>query len=123
MCTGHDPNEACSWPKKTVRASIALIIIPTIIFFSCAMMIMFFIKGQYESALGILSALSGIAGTVIGYYFGSRSAESAADTISNMEHDIIESKNREIEFRNHEIEIQSRNLSYQNPNNTETVNN
>ena len=96
MCTDHNPNEACGWPKKTIRGAIALIIIPIIILLMGSMMIMFFIIGQYESALGILSVLSGTSGSIIGYYFGSRSAESAADTISNMEHELIESKNMEI---------------------------
>nr|QBK91390.1 MAG: hypothetical protein LCPAC302_00100 [Pithovirus LCPAC302] len=96
MCTGHDPNEACSWPKKTVRAAIALICIPMIIGFSCVIMVLLFTKGQYESALGILASLTGIAGTIVGYYFGSRSAESAADKIITMEHEILESRNKEI---------------------------
>ena len=94
-----NPNEACGWPRKTVRATIALIVIPTVISAAIAMMILLFIRDQYESALGILATLTGLLGTIVGYYFGSRSAERVSDLIAQTEHEIIESRNRELSLR------------------------
>ena len=91
-CDVSNSEEACGWPKKTVRATIALIVIPPVILAAIAMMIYLFVQKQYESALGILSSLTGIAGTIVGYYFGSRSAENASEIISK-EHQLIESRN------------------------------
>jgi hypothetical protein len=99
MCTTHNTTEAFGWPKGTVRGLIAIIICITIVLIMSVLMILFFIKEQYESALGILSVLSGILGSIIGYYFGSRSAETATDTISKMEHEMNEVRTREMNTR------------------------
>ena len=77
VCCNGNQDEACGWPRKTVRATIALVSIPIIIAGSIVMMILLFLKGKYSSALGVLSGLTGILGTIIGYYFGSRSAENS----------------------------------------------
>ena len=77
VCCNGNQDEACGWPRKTVRATIALVSIPIIITGSIVLMILLFWRGKYSSALGVLSGLTGILGTIIGYYFGSRSAENS----------------------------------------------
>ena len=73
MC-GSNPNEALNLPSGSVRAILALIIIPPVILGAIALMILMFVREQYTSALGILSGLTGMSGTVVGYYFGVNSA-------------------------------------------------
>ena len=80
MC-GSDHNEALGLPSGSVRAILTLIIVPPIILSSIALMILMFIQNQYSSALGILSGLTGITGTIVGYYFGTKSAEKASKAI------------------------------------------
>jgi len=107
-CCGDqfNPNEACGWPKKTVRATIALMVIPPVIMGSIAMMILLFTKQQYESALGILATLTGILGTIVGYYFGSRSAERASEIIREAEHENLENANRQLELLGQQVGYQ-----------------
>ena len=115
MC-GKNIDEACGWPKKTVRATIAMsVVIPVTIGAIIAMTILF-VNKEYESALAILSSLTGLTGTIIGYYFGARSAESASDLIAKTEHELIESKNKEIEMLGRSYR------SYQNNDQDEVIN-
>lgn len=99
MCKNSDPKEACGWPSGTVRASYGYIVIPSIIGLLGAGMIILFVREQYESALGLMNGLSGILGTVIGYYFGSRSTEVAHNTLTKIEHEKNEIKHRKLDFQ------------------------
>ena len=97
-CKCTNPDEACGWPKKTVRATIALSVVISVVVSAIVCMIWLVVVKQYESALGILATLTGLVGTIIGYYFGSRSAESASQLIAQAEHELIESRNKEMEM-------------------------
>lgn len=79
-----NPNEALGWPPGSVRAVLALSIIPLTMAGSIALMILMFVKEQYSAALGILSGLTGMAGSVVGYYFGTKTAEKAGKEISKV---------------------------------------
>jgi len=96
MCGESD--EACGWPKKTVRAAMAMAIVIPVTMAAITAMLILFIRDQYESALGILAPLMGLSGTIIGYYFGTRSAEAASDMVAKADRELIESKNKEIEM-------------------------
>ena len=95
MC-GKDPKEALGWPPGSVRAILAIIIIPCTTIGSIILMCLMFWKQQYTSAMGILSGLTGLAGAVVGYYFGTKSAQKATDEIIKA-HDEVRSKNYQIE--------------------------
>ena len=97
MC-GRVPDQALGWPAGTVRAILALIIVPLITTASVCLMILFYTVGKYTEALGILSGLTGFTGSVVGYYFGTKSAEKASS-------EIIRAHNQEIEFRNRFIQV------------------
>lgn len=97
-CCCQNPDEACGWPPKTVRATMALFIVILVHIAATTAMIWFIVDKQYESALGILATLTGSVGTIIGYYFGSRSGESASKLLAEAEHELIESRNKEIEL-------------------------
>lgn len=92
MCGPRDNNEALGMPSGSVRAILSFAIVPTILSAAIAAMILLFVRGEYNSALGILSSLTGISGTVVGYYFGSKSAEKASK-------EIIRAHDREIASR------------------------
>lgn len=99
MCLGTIPDESCGWPKGTVRSTLSLIIIITGLASMSTLMILLFTKDQYEAAIGVAGTIAGFVGLVIGYYFGSKSAEGAAKMISNVETQIME-RNRELEAGN-----------------------
>ena len=77
-------SEALGCPPGSVRAILALSIIPLTVASSITLMILMFTKEQYTSALGILSGLTGFAGSVVGYYFGTKSAEKAGKEIAKV---------------------------------------
>ncbi len=97
-CFGNIEGESCGWPKGTVRACIAISTISLTFLASIIIMVILIIKEQYTIALGINSVIWGIIGTIIGHYFGSKQAEGAAKMISQTEHELIESRNREIDY-------------------------
>lgn len=98
MC-GRNDNEALGLPSGSVRAILALIIIPPVILGAVVLMILMFLYAQYTSALGVLSGLTGMSGTVVGYYFGVNSANKVTTELTRSlqaKDDIINSKNEEI---------------------------
>jgi hypothetical protein len=99
-CFGPLEDESCGWPKGTVRAIIALLTISLGFVASSVIMVVLVIKKQYTIALGVNSVIWGVIGTIIGHYFGSKQAEGAAKMISKTEHELIESRNKEIDKQN-----------------------
>ena len=95
-CFGSIENESCGWPKGTVRAVVALTTIPLGFLSTLVIMIILVLKEEYTIALGVNSVIWGVIGTIIGHYFGSRTAEGAAEMISRNGHELIESRNLEI---------------------------
>jgi disulfide bond formation protein DsbB len=79
-CT--DPNEACGWPPRTVRALLAVISLIFVFGICTVSIILLLINQQYQSAIGIIAALTGIIGSIIGYYFGMHTATSASTSAS-----------------------------------------
>ena len=73
-CCGDNPDEACGWPPKTVRSSIAMT------FTIGGMMTMsfctvYFAVTNNDKSMAVLGLINGVLGTVIGYYFGSRNKQ------------------------------------------------
>lgn len=99
MCCGNNPNEACGYPPKTVRATISVFIC-IVTFLVLAFLVIFFaIKEEYTNSMGVAAMLNGEVGTVIGYYFGSRSQQEVKDQIE-----------RELEKKNIDMYGESENL-------------
>jgi len=94
--------------SKKITSTLALIIIPAIIFPSSGLMIYLFATGQIRDALSVFSALIGIAGMVVGY-FGSKASDKATSVMVKTHNKIIDSKEKEIiELR--EINLRGRNI-------------
>ena len=96
MCRNNNEN-AETRSSGSVRAILALLIVPPIILGSLALMFLMFTRDQYTSALGILSGLTGLSGSIVGYYFGTKSAEKASKEITKVHNREIEAKDRHIE--------------------------
>ncbi len=77
-CIADNPNEACGYPPKTIRATISLIITCASFFLFGFMIVYFCLTGQYTHAMAVGGIITTILGTVIGYYFGTRSKETIA---------------------------------------------
>lgn len=93
MC-GHS-DQALGMPAGSVRGIITLILIPILNISAIVLMFFFFFKEQYESALGILAGLTGINGSIIGYYFGSKSADKSTKEIVEA-HNKMDQVNKEM---------------------------
>jgi len=79
---GDNPEEACGYPPKTIRAIIsvsACLISFTVLAF---LAIFLAIKGEYTQSMGSVGILSTELGTIVGYYFGTRSKQ---DTVHELE--------------------------------------
>lgn len=70
-CFGGDPDEACGYPPKTVRAIISV----TIVVLSFVTFVFLAIKEKYTEAMGVAGLISSSLSGVIGYYFGSKQAK------------------------------------------------
>lgn len=93
MC-GHS-DQALGMPAGSVRAIVTLILIPILNVSAIVLMFFFFFKEQYESALGILAGLTGINGSIIGYYFGIKSADKSTKEIVEA-HNKMDQVNRDM---------------------------
>ena len=100
ICFGDIEEESCGWPKGTVRACIAIIIIPVSFIAAIGATAYLIYKEKYEIATGIVGLMFSVVSAVIGYYFCSKNAEGAAKMISQTEHELIESRNKEMSYKN-----------------------
>ena len=89
-CIGKNPDEACGWPPKTIRAIIAIILVLSVFPSSIFLMVFLILKQQYDSAIAVSASMMGIIGTVIGYYFGTRASESKNKLASDIENRYID---------------------------------
>jgi len=103
-------NEALGLPPGSVRAILAIIIIPVATLSGAALMFLMFWKENYESALGILSGLTGMAGLVIGYYFGNKASNKATDQMVKAHQEVSEVQRNMIEHDREIINREIRNI-------------
>jgi len=54
---------------------LAFIVVTPVILASIAVMIILFVREQYTPGLGVLSGLTGMTGTIVGYYFGAKASD------------------------------------------------
>ena len=73
ICCGDNTDEACGWPKNTVRAFIA--IFTTVLVLSMGILLIIFLiqKDQINAAIGVGGIYSSLLSGIIGYYFGNKS--------------------------------------------------
>lgn len=72
---GDNPNEACGYPPKTIRAIISVTACITSFLLFSFLVIFLAIKEQYTEAIGVVGIISTELGTIVGYYFGTRSKQ------------------------------------------------
>lgn len=81
---GDNPDEACGYPPKTIRAAISIFIVIISFSIMAFMACVFTIRGEYTQAMAIVGIISGELGGVIGYYFGSKQQKVSADDVAAM---------------------------------------
>lgn len=71
-CFGDNPDEACGYPPKTIRAiiSVTACVVSFAVFGFMAVYLT--LKGQYTEATAMAGIMSTELGTIVGYYFGTR---------------------------------------------------
>lgn len=104
-CFGNDPNEACGYPPKTVRAIISCFIVMISFAAFAFIAVWFTVKEEYTNAMSIVGIMGGELGGVIGYYFGSKQGQKDKkdDTSNNLAN--MESQQQEEVQNNNEIEM------------------
>ena len=95
-CCGNVPDEACGWPKGTVRAIFSLIIVVCTYILAGYDVTTLILRDKVPEAMGILTATLSIISAVIGYYFGQKSGEAATKTIIESNEKLLAAKDREI---------------------------
>jgi hypothetical protein len=112
-CCGPLQDEACGWPKGTVRAALALLIVLGAFIIAGGMIVMLIIYGQITVAVGVLGTIFTVVGSVSAYYFSSQQAAAATKLATDTAQRIADSKDQEIARLNdtHERILQSRGLA------------
>jgi hypothetical protein len=72
-CCGFIENEPCGFPKGTIRSTLAIIVTSIVCLGMMAALIMLLVYQQWAIAVAVAEAMLGVLGTVLGYYFGTRS--------------------------------------------------
>lgn len=85
FCCGDNPDEACGHPPKTIRAIISVTAVISSFGLFVFLAIWLAVKEQYTEAMGIVSVIAGELGTIVGYYFGTRSKTEAQNEIAQIE--------------------------------------
>jgi len=84
-CIGDNPNEACGYPPQTVRAIISIFaVIISFLLFSF-MAVWLSVNEKYTEAMGIVGIISTELGTIVGYYFGTRTKGDQKQELDNLE--------------------------------------
>jgi len=87
-CFGNNPDEACGYPPKTIRAFISVTICLFSFLIFAFLAIVFALDKQFAHAMAMVGLISTELGTVIGYYFGSSSDKkkvSISETTAKLE--------------------------------------
>jgi len=81
-CFGSNPDEACGYPPKTVRAIISITACLISFLVMAFLAVWFAVHERYTEAMGVLGILSTELGTIVGYYFGTKNkSETRAEVI------------------------------------------
>lgn len=98
-CFGDNPDEACGYPPKTVRAIISVTAVLSSFGLFVFLAVWLAVKEQYTEAMGIVSVIAGELGTIVGYYFGTRSKTEAHQEIVDIENRAVRFARRELDAR------------------------
>ena len=95
-CCGSLQDEACGWPRGTVRATIALTIVILAFLISGAVIILLIIDGKITEAVAVLGLDFTVVGSVTAYYFSAQSSAAATKAITESAQRVADSKDAEI---------------------------
>lgn len=89
MC-GKIPDKPCGWPEGTIRSLIAVPSILMTVGVTGALAIMFGVNNQISSTMSTLGVMSGLIGVMLGFYFGSRSAENSSKIVADAHNNLLQ---------------------------------
>lgn len=89
MC-GTNQNEACGWPSGTIRAAISSVCIFATIAVAGAMSFYFAYIKEYGWSMSALGIMGTIIGSMLGYYFGTKSSENATRVINDAHNTLLQ---------------------------------
>ena len=72
---GDNPEEACGYPPKTVRAIISVSACLISFGLFSFLVIFFAFKERYTEVMSVIGIIATELGTIVGYYFGVRASE------------------------------------------------
>lgn len=95
-CCGPIPNESCGWPRGTVSATLAIIIITiTLLTGTSAIIILITVYNQHTVAVGILGTMFVVVSAVTTHYFDKQANKAIVDA-KNSEIDRLAETNTRI---------------------------
>ena len=107
-CCGQNQDEACGWPKGTVRAMLALVIVVLAFIMASAMITMLIVYSQITVAVGIFGTVFTVVSAVTAYYFSTQAATASNKVLRDAATQVSESKD---EIIRHLTQTQDRMLS------------
>ncbi len=95
-CCGPSLDDACGWPKNTIRAILSVLIV--IFGFSIAAAVIGFLlpNNKTTEAIAVLGSVFTVMGVVTTFYFSSQSAAATTKIISDTANQLVEAKNSEL---------------------------
>ncbi len=82
-CCGPLPDESCGWPKGTVRAILAVVIVVLAFIIAAGMIVMLIIYNQITVAVGVVGTIFTVVGSVTAYYFSTQAAAASNKAITD----------------------------------------
>ena len=107
-CCGQNQDEACGWPRGTVRAMLALVIVVLAFMMASAMITMLIVYAQITVAVGIFGTVFTVVSAVTAYYFSTQAANASNKVLRDAAVQVSESKD---EIIRHLTDTQDRMLS------------
>ncbi|AYV77350.1 MAG: hypothetical protein Barrevirus41_1, partial [Barrevirus sp.] len=95
-CCGPSPDDACGWPKNTIRALLAVLIVVLAFAIAAAVIIILIINQHITEAIGVLGIVFTVVGSVTAFYFSSQQAQANNKAMVDANQRILEAKDREI---------------------------
>lgn len=96
-CFGDNPDEACGYPPKTIRAIISITAVITSFMVFAFMCVYFSLMERFTEAVSIAGIISTELGTIVGYYFGTRNKTEQKQDVEEQRKLLIHELNDHIE--------------------------
>lgn len=87
-CCGPNKDEACGWPKNTIRSLLAVSLSILAFLMAAATIGILVWYQQYTVAVGVLGMVFSVISAIVAYYFGSKTGDAVASLATNMQNNM-----------------------------------